>query len=138
MSFLARAIDLVFGVCMAGVALAQQLPSVSVKEAAERLASGKSVLVDIRTPEEWTETGVPKGAVKLDMTTPDFVVKLDQLRKANPGKEVDIICRAATRTALVQARLHAQGWKDIINVRGGVSGHPSDVGWLDAGLPVDE
>jgi rhodanese-related sulfurtransferase len=131
-----RRLALALAAILPVAAFADALPSVSVSEASARLAAGKSVLVDIRTPEEWAETGVPKGAVRLDMTAPDFLARLDQLRKANPGKEVDIICRTANRSAFVQGRLQAAGWKDIVNVRGGLAGRAPDAGWIAAGLPV--
>ncbi|HRJ68794.1 MAG TPA: rhodanese-like domain-containing protein [Beijerinckiaceae bacterium] len=112
------------------------LPSVTVSEAQERLASGKSVLVDIRRPEEWAETGVASGAVRLDMTADDFLPKLQSLQKANPGKDIDIICRTANRTAFVQSELAKRGWKGIVNVRGGMAGRAPDIGWIAAKLPI--
>lgn len=112
------------------------LPSVSVHEASARLAAGKSVLVDIRRPEEWAETGVAAGAVKLDMTADDFLPKLQSLMKANPDKDIDIICRTANRTTFVQSELAKRGWKGIVNVRGGMAGRAPDIGWIGARLPL--
>lgn len=121
----------------AASALAQgALPSVTVHEANERLASGKSILVDIRRPEEWAETGTAQGAVKLDMTANDFLPKLQGLMQANPGKDIDIICRTASRTSYVQAELARRGWKGIVNVRGGMAGRSPDIGWIGARLPL--
>lgn len=114
----------------------QALPSVSVQEAQRRLADGRAVLVDIRRPEEWAETGVAQGAIKLDMTAADFGPRLQALSQANPGKEIDLICRTANRTSVVQKALAAQGWSNIVNVRGGMQGNSSDTGWIKAGLPV--
>ena len=117
-------------------AKAPPLPSVSVDEAQRRLAEGKSVLVDIRRPEEWAETGVAQGAIRLDMTAADFAPRLQALRQAHPGKEIDIICRTANRTGALQKSLVAEGWRNIVNVRGGMQGNSSDTGWIKAGLPV--
>lgn len=112
------------------------LPAISVREAHERAKSGALVLVDIRTPEEWADTGVPKDAIQLDMREPAFEAKLAALRAANPGKEIALICRTANRTARVQNTLSARGWNGLINVKGGLLGNPTDKGWLDEGLPV--
>lgn len=112
-------------------------PSLSVREAHEQTQSGKIVLVDIRTPEEWAETGVAKGAHRLDMRDADFVVKLSALRKANGDKPVALICRTANRTAIVQDALMRHGWSHVINVRGGMKGRGADKGWLDEALPLD-
>ena len=122
--------------------LPQSLPSrplpfsVSVREAHERAKSGASVLVDIRTPEEWADTGVAEGAIRLDMTTPGFEIRLAGIRAENPGKPIDLICRTANRTRQVQDALTKRGWRDLVNVRGGMLGNPTDKGWLDEKLPV--
>lgn len=112
------------------------LPSVSVQEAHQRAKTGQSVLIDVRRPDEWADTGVPEGAIKLDMSSPAFVAKLATIRAENPGKPIDIICRTANRTRQLQAALVSQGWTNIINVRGGMLGNPTEIGWLAQGLPV--
>jgi rhodanese-related sulfurtransferase len=118
-------------------AVAQEtLPSISVREAYQRAKSGASILVDIRRPEEWADTGVPEGAVKLDMTSPAFEARLAALRAEHPGKPIDLICRTANRTRVVQEALVKRGWRDIVNVRGGLLGNPGNPGWLDEKLPV--
>ncbi|RXT52867.1 hypothetical protein B6S44_19170 [Bosea sp. Tri-44] len=112
------------------------LPSLSVSEAHEAARAGKIVLVDIRTPEEWTDTGVPEGAIKLDMTGSGFEVRLAALKLDYPGKPIALICRTASRTSTLQKKLAARGWRELVNVRGGLLGNPSDKGWLAEGLPV--
>ena len=138
MTYSRRFVVFAGALAFAGSAAAQSLPSVTVQEAQARLAAGQSVLIDIRTPEEWAETGVPRGAVRLDMTANDFVPRLDQLRKANPGKSLDLICRTANRSSFAQGRLAAMGFKEVVNVRGGVAGRAPDAGWVAAGLPVEK
>lgn len=110
--------------------------SVSVREAYERRRSGASLLVDIRTPEEWADTGLPEGAIPLDMTSPAFEAKLAALSAENPGKPIDLICRTANRTRQVQEALSRRGWRNLVNVRGGVLGNPGNPGWLAEKLPV--
>lgn len=118
-------------------ALAQSaLPSLSVREAHDAAKAGKLVLVDIRTPEEWADTGVPEGAIKLDMTGSAFEVRLAALKLDHPGKPIALICRTGNRTSIVQKTLAARGWKELVGVRGGLLGNPKDKGWLAEGLPV--
>lgn len=122
---------------MLGQALAQQpLPSLSVREAHEAARAGRLVLVDIRTPEEWVDTGVPDGAIRLDMTGSGFEVRLAALKLDHPGKRIALICRTGNRTSTLQKTLTARGWKDLIDVRGGLLGNPRDRGWLGESLPV--
>lgn len=111
-------------------------PTLSVREAHERVRAGQVVLVDIRTPEEWRDTGVAEGAVRLDMLNPTFEARLAAIRAANPGKPIAIICRTANRTRRVQEILSGRGWRDIVDVRGGMLGDGTHRGWLDEGLPL--
>jgi rhodanese-related sulfurtransferase len=112
------------------------LPSLSVREAHEAAKAGKLVLVDIRTPEEWADTGVPEGAIRLDMTGSGFEVRLAALKLDHPGKPIALICRTGNRSAEVQKKLAGRGWRELTNVRGGLLGDPSDKGWLAESLPV--
>lgn len=123
----------------AGPASAQTLPTratMSVREAHERSRAKEVILVDIRRPEEWADTGVAEGAIKLDMTSPVFEARLAGLRAENPGKPIAIICRTASRTRHVQDVLGKRGWTGIVDVRGGMLGDGISKGWLDEGLPV--
>lgn len=133
-----RALLLLAALCSlpAGAEAQAPLPSLSVREAHEAAKAGKLVLVDIRTPEEWADTGVPEGAIKLDMTGSAFEVRLAALKLDHPGKPIALICRTGNRTSTVQTTLTARGWKDLIDVRGGLLGNPKDKGWLAEGLPV--
>ena len=101
-------------------------------EANEALAAGKIVLVDIRTPAEWAETGVAKGAVPLDMTSASFQTDFATLFAANPGKKIALICRSGNRSGQLSAIMESSGLTNIIDVTGGTNE------WLAAGLPVDK
>lgn len=118
------------------VAAQAALPSLSVREAHEAAKSGKLVLVDIRTPEEWADTGVPEGAIKLDMTGSAFEVRLAALKLDHPGKPIALICRTGSRSSTMQKKLAGRGWANLVDVRGGLLGNPKDKGWLAEGLPV--
>ncbi|MCV9940025.1 rhodanese-like domain-containing protein [Boseaceae bacterium BT-24-1] len=133
-----RALLLLAALCsLPGRAEAQAaLPSLSVSEAHDATKAGKLVLVDIRTPEEWTDTGVPQGAIKLDMTGSAFEVRLAALKLDHPGKPIALICRTGNRTSTLQKKLAGRGWTNLVDVRGGLLGNPKDKGWLAEGLPV--
>jgi rhodanese-related sulfurtransferase len=119
------------------LALAQgQRPTLSVREAHEQAKAGAITLIDIRTPEEWRDTGVPDGAMKLDMTSGTFVARLAGLRAENPNRPIALICRTASRSRHVQEELSRRGWQGLINVRGGMLGDGQNKGWLDENLPV--
>lgn len=110
--------------------------SLSVREAHEATKAGKVVLVDIRRPDEWADTGVAEGAVRLDMTSGAFEAKLATLKAENPGKPIALICRTANRTRTVLQQLTARGWQGLVNVRGGMLGDGREAGWLAEKLPL--
>lgn len=114
------------------------LRSASVEEAHSKVRDGQMVLIDVRTPQEWAETGSARGAVRMDMADVDFIKKLNALKVSNPGREIGLICRTGNRSAAVQVALSKVGHGDVVNVRGGMSGTPRDKGWLAASLPLDK
>jgi rhodanese-related sulfurtransferase len=52
--------------------LAMTAQSLTAREAAAALAENAIVLVDLRTPGEWAQTGVPEGAWPIDLSDPGF------------------------------------------------------------------
>jgi rhodanese-related sulfurtransferase len=119
-------------------AYAQDTPlNMTPLDTAKLVAEKKAILIDIRTPEEWKETGVAEGAHKLDMNDPMFTAKLSKLMDGDRTKPVALICRTANRTRTVQAALMQQGgYTRVINVEGGMIGNSADKGWIAHGLPV--
>jgi rhodanese-related sulfurtransferase len=115
---------------------AQAPSSLSVREAHEAAKAGRLVLVDIRTPEEWADTGVPEGAIRLDMEGSGFEARLAGVKLDNPGKTIALICRTGNRSSSLQRKLAGRGWRELVDVRGGLLGNPKDKGWLAQGLPV--
>ena len=111
----------------------QVISSPSAREANDAARAGTLVLLDIRTPEEWRDTGIPQGALALDAETPGFEVRLAGLRLDHPGKRIALIDRSGALSAATRTKLAGRGWRDIVAVRGGMLG-PG--GWLAERLPV--
>lgn len=112
--------------CAADVAL------VSPAEAAKLVADGKAVLVDVREPAEWRDTGVAAPAVLLAKSDFDGA-QADWkpfLEKAGAAKDQTIIlyCRSGNRSGKVAAALAEKGYK-VANA-GGLRD------WTAAGLPT--
>ena len=121
----------------ASPAASQNTPlNITPPAAAKLVAEKQAILVDIRTPAEWRETGVAEGAHRLDMTDPMFDAKLSRLVEGDRTRPIALICRTASRTRTVQAALMQGGYKMIINVEGGMIGNQDDKGWIAHGLPV--
>jgi rhodanese-related sulfurtransferase len=107
-------------------------------EAHKRATAGEIVLVDIRTPEEWRETGIPVGAQAITMhqDAAKFFAALDTATKGDRTKTVALICRTGNRSAALQTELAKAGYTNVIDVAEGVVGGRNGAGWLKAGLPV--
>lgn len=118
---------------MAGPAEASKM---SPDIAHAKALAGEIILVDIRTPEEWLQTGLGEGAVGLDMTAQNFVMELVDLRKNNPETPIALICRTGNRSGFVVGELARQGFPGLVDVSEGMAGGPNGQGWIPRGLPV--
>ncbi len=119
----------------AGLAAAEP-QTMSAPEALDAAASGDVVLVDIRSREEWQETGLAEPALPISMHEGGFVQKLLQAMGGDPGRRVALICATGGRTRYVQNVLASNGFSNGIDVAEGMMGSPAGPGWLKRGLPV--
>lgn len=122
----------------AGMALAENPGDISDKEALQRQQAGQMIIVDVRTPPEWAETGVPQDAITVDMQDPAFVQKMVELRLANPDLEIGFMCRSSNRSSQVQKALSQAGFDRVYSIVGGMSGNGEATGWIADGLPTEK
>ncbi|ACB74716.1 rhodanese-like domain-containing protein [Opitutus terrae] len=127
MKFVARLVALFALTALA--AHAGEVANVTPAEAAQRVAAGQAVLVDVREPNEWADTGVAEPAVLLPMSDFNGEQKLwKPFLEKNAGKELILYCRSGSRSGKVAAKLAAQG-QPVANAGGFRD-------WKSAGLPV--
>lgn len=105
-------------------------------EAYAKAIAGEIVLIDIRTPEEWAETGLPDVALQNNLHAADFVQKLLAIRDQNPNTPLALICRTGNRTGRATSQLYQAGLTNVIDVVEGVAGSGVGPGWFARGLPV--
>lgn len=84
-------------------------------------------LVDVRTPGEWQQTGVIKGASKINYHSPDFKEQISKLDKEKP---VVLYCAAGGRSPRAAAVLTQMGFKKVYDYAGGMND------WLAKGKPT--
>ena len=124
MKFLAALFALLFS---SGVAA--EVASVTPKAAAQLVAEGKAVLVDVREPAECAESGVAAPAVLLPKSDFDGDQKQWKEFLGQTGdKEIILYCRSGKRAGVVGAALAAKGHK-VANAGGFKD-------WESAGFPV--
>ncbi len=109
---------------------AADIPTLSPAEAAKLVADGKAVLIDVREPSEWAESGVAAPATLLPKSEfdagqvgdwKDFLAKVGD-------KQIITYCRSGRRSGAVAEALAAKGHK-VANAGGFQA-------WQDAGLPT--
>lgn len=117
---------------------AQDVTKIEAPEAHERALKGEIVLVDIRTPEEWKQTGVPASAYAITMHQDPKVFLADLLKAAggDANKPIAVICRTGNRSTALAVPLSKAGFPHVINVVEGVAGGPNGPGWAKRSLPL--
>ena len=102
----------------------------------------KSVLLDVRTQEEWNNIGKPDGD-KIGLKTYfleiqrdasfDFVQEFKNL-DISQDKEVLVICASGERSQITAELLTRENYK-LINISDGFMGSQEGIGWKNNGLP---
>ena len=109
--------------------IAAEVATITPKAAAQLVADGKAVLVDVREPAEWAESGVAAPAVLLSKSDFDGAQKeWKEFLGQTGGKEIILYCRSGKRAGVIGAALAAKGHK-VANAGGFKD-------WEAAGLPV--
>ena len=119
------------------------IKQITCKEIKEYLKKKpKSVLLDVRTQEEWNNDGKPDGdkiglktyflEIRRDSSF-DFVQEFNNLN-INQDKEILVICKSGERSQISAELLSRENYKSI-NISDGFMGGQEGVGWKKSGLP---
>lgn len=110
----------------------------SVQEAMRAASAGDVLLIDVRRPEEWAQTGVPAVAIAITMhqDADDFFSQLAAATAGDPARPVALICAGGVRSAQLKSILERSGYGAVYDVGEGMGGSWRGPGWLAAGLPV--
>lgn len=130
---LALAVVGAFGMSTFTVTAAQQ--EMTPPEILDAVRSGRILLVDIRRPDEWQETGLAEGAIPIDLRRDDFVDAIVAAR-AYETQPVAVICARGIRSRRMTLRLNEARITPIIDVPEGMLGSRAGPGWLERDLPV--
>jgi rhodanese-related sulfurtransferase len=117
-------------------ALAKSHDIWTASEAFDALLQDQIRLLDIRTPEEWRETGVAQGAWPLNLYEQGFPERLLLARDLAEGRPVALICRTGNRSGRVMNSLRASGYSNFLDISEGMIGSGAGPGWIKTGLPI--
>lgn len=131
--------SMIVAALLAGAGIARAAPDLSAPQLAEAIRKGELLVVDIRTPQEWRETGVVPGAQRVDFYRgPENLLKsMLEITGGDRSKPVALVCRTGNRTAQAQRFLQQQGFTRVYNVAEGMVGSAAGPGWLKRQLPVE-
>lgn len=104
----------------------KKVPASAFKTAIEN--QDRPQLIDVRTPEEFAK-GHLNQAQNINWNDDDFNNRVDKLDKTKP---VYVYCQGGGRSASAAARLAELGFKDIVDMEGGV------MAWRVADFPLEE
>lgn len=105
-------------------------------EALSMVKAGDLVLLDIRRPEEWEQTGVAEGAWPVSMHEADFGDRLVEILQQYRPDQIAFICRTGNRSDFLRSQIESQGLPGIRDVSEGMIGNGRAPGWLARGLPI--
>lgn len=133
-----RRIILVLLVLCPGLALpAFAAPAVlSATQAHQKAAADQLILIDIRSPTEWRDTGIGASATPISMHVPGFLEKLAKATGGDKSRPVAVICATGGRSTAIAPRLEQAGYTRIYNVAEGMLGGRYGKGWIPSGLPL--
>jgi len=87
------------------------------------LAAGGVEIIDVRTPEEFSEGHLP-GAELIDISAPDFVSRIEDLDRS---ATYFVYCRSDNRSGQATALMADLGFESIYELEGGT------IAWLSSG-----
>ena len=126
----------------AATAVQSAEPRIGADEAYRRTASGELILIDIRSPQEWQKSGIPRGSVPISMHHPGgreaFRDAILAAAKGDKARPIALICAVGGRSRWAQRYLSKAGFTNVQDVTEGMFGRgKNQPGWLNRGLPVD-
>jgi len=131
---------LTFMLLLASAASADEA-RITADTAYDRAREGRLTLIDIRSREEWRESGIPAGALPVSMHAPGgkaaFAKAILRAVKGDKTKPIAVICAVGNRSRWAQNYLTDQGYKRVYDVSEGMFGRGKHLpGWVRRGLPV--
>ena len=115
----------------------KQIKSSEIKKFIE--SNPKTVLLDVRTEDEWNKIGKPDTIV-LGIKTHFITISqepsfLETVKKNIDKKDQVLVMCAAGGRSIIAANLLAKEGYNTLNVSDGFSGNGQDPGWKNSGLP---
>ncbi|NMM48985.1 rhodanese-like domain-containing protein [Marinigracilibium pacificum] len=86
------------------------------EEARELMEQPETIIIDVRTPQEWEE-GIIPGALKMNIMDQDFAQRISEMDK---DKKYLMVCRSGNRSAKACQYMSSIGFSHLYNLDGGM------------------
>ena len=111
-------------------------------QTAWRMAQGGEItVIDIRSPAEWRQTGIPRGARKVTIHDRNgvkgFVRAMTRTVGGDRTAPSAVICAHGNRSTRAHAILETAGFTNVYNILEGMQGRHKAKGWILNGLPME-
>ncbi len=121
---------------------ADETSIISAEEALKRSEEGELMIIDVRSPGEWRQTGIPRGAETVTIHNRSgvtgFMAELKETVGPDKDQPVAFICASGVRSSAAEQIMRGLGYTNIMNIREGMLGNAEDgPGWLETGLPTE-
>ncbi len=117
--------------------MVKQIKSSEIKEFIK--SNPKTVLLDVRTEDEWKRVGKPDtkdlGIKSFFITISQDPSFLDNVEQSIDKKDQVLVMCAAGGRSIIAANLLSNKGYNALNVSDGFSGNGQDPGWKSLGLP---
>lgn len=125
----------------AAPSLAAEDGTLSPQKARELAAEDKLTIIDVRSPGEWRETGVPQGAETVTIHHPGgmegFLREVEAAAGGDKERPVAFICAAGGRSSTAQRLAREAGFTAVADIDEGMLGSGAGPGWIARGLPTE-
>ena len=121
---------------LAGRAPAQGRVEWSAKEAYDLISVDRARVIDVRTREEWHETGVGAGVWPVSMHEDRFSERLFAARELAGERDIGLICATGGRSSYLLRALLQAGFEGYFDISEGMLGSQKGRGWIESELPL--
>lgn len=109
---------------------ALSIPKITAQQAHQEVSSGNLILIDVREPNEWADTGCAENASRVALSNHNFVEEVLRLVKNDKDTPIAVSCKSGMRGDEAIKRLKAAKFTNVVNVEGGI------LKWISEQLPV--
>lgn len=112
-----------------GCSNAPSFKSVGVEEFARVAQDTSTVVVDVRSADEWNMGRLPQAQYNIDVLQEEFAVKAENTLPKE--KTIAIYCRSGRRSKTAASKLAELGFQ-VVELDGGI------ISWQEKGMPITQ